>query len=77
MKVELEADFLSVGLGRKTHADCFKGRVGDMLDAYIAMGGKVKGGKEAKMASLRDRAVAKLAERGKAAEALDLSAIEL
>jgi hypothetical protein len=77
MKVELEADFLSAGLGKKSHADCFKGRVGDMLDAYIAAGGKVKGGKEAKMASLRDRAVKKLAERGKAAESLDLSAIEL
>ena len=77
MKVELEADFLSAGLGRKTHADCFKGRVGDMLDAYIKAGGKVKGGKEAKMTSLRERAVAKLAERGKAAESLDLSAIEL
>lgn len=77
MKVDFEAELLRVGMTKKTHPDLFKGRVGDMVDAFIAAGGKVKGGKEGKMTRLREAAVAKLAERGKAAEALDLSAIEL
>lgn len=75
MKEELTMELKAKGLKPKEHADLFKGRVGDMLDALIAAGAKVD--KEAKMQSLREAATARLAARGKAAEALDLASIEL
>lgn len=75
MKEELTLELKAKGLTAKTHPDLFKGRVGDMLDALTAAG--VKLDKEAKMASLRDAATARLAERGKAAKALDLASISL
>lgn len=77
MKADLTDELKSKGLNPKNaaHADCFKGRVGDMLDALIAMG--VKADKEATMTRLRDAAVKKLASRTKAAESIDLTAIEL
>lgn len=73
MKVEFESDLKDKGLSAKKYPDLFKGRVGDMLDACIAAGMKLD--KEKVMASLRERAVEKLANRGKAAESLDLTAI--
>lgn len=75
MKEELTMELKAKGLTPKSHADLFKGRVGDMLDALIAAGAKVD--KEAKMNALREAAVKRLAARGKAAESLDLTAIEL
>jgi len=75
MKEELTLELKAKGLTAKTHADLFKGRVADMLDALVAAGAKVD--KEATMTRLREAAVKKLAARGKAAESLDLTAIEL
>lgn len=75
MKEDLTAELKAKGLSPKTHADLFKGRVGDMLDALIAAG--VKLDKDAKMSTLRISAIARLAERGKAAKGLDLTSIEL
>jgi hypothetical protein len=75
MKEELAAELKRKGLTAKSHPDCFKGRVGDMLDALVAAG--VKLDKEAKMQALREAAVATLAERGSAAKELDLTSIEL
>ena len=75
MKEELTLELKAKGLTAKTHPDLFKGRVGDMLDALAAAGAKLD--KEATMARLRDAATKRLAERGKAAKGLDLTAIEL
>jgi hypothetical protein len=75
MKVEFTGQLKAAGVGLKTHADLFKGSVGQMLDACIAAG--IKLDKESKMSELRDIAVARLAERGKAAESLDLSNLSL
>jgi hypothetical protein len=77
MKADLTAELRAKGLNPKNeaHKPLFTGRVGDMLDACIAAG--IKLDKEAKLASLRESAVATLAERGKAAQALDLSALSL
>lgn len=75
MKEEFALQLKNKGVAPKKHPDLFKGKVGDMLDACIAAGMKLD--KEAKMSELREAATARLAERGKAAESLDLSAIEL
>lgn len=77
MKADLTDELKGKGLNPKNeaHAAAFKGRVGDMLDALAAMG--VKLDKDATMTRLREAAVAKLASRGKAAESIDLAAIEL
>ena len=75
MKEELTLELKAKGLTAKSHPDLFKGRVGDMLDALLAAG--VKLDKEAKMSALREAATTRLAERGKAAKGLDLTAIEL
>lgn len=75
MKEELTLELKAKGLTPKSHAELFKGRVADMLDALIAAGAKVD--KESTMARLRESAVKRLAERGKAAKALDLASIEL
>jgi hypothetical protein len=75
MKEELTLELKAKGLTAKSHPDLFKGRVGDMLDALIAAGGKVD--KEATMGRLRDAATKRLADRGKASKTLDLTTIEL
>lgn len=75
MKEELTMELKAKGLTPKTHADLFKGRVGDMLDALLAAGAKLD--KEATMTRLREAATKRLADRGKAAKGLDLAAIEL
>jgi hypothetical protein len=75
MKEELTMKLKAKGLTIKANPNLFKGRVGDMLDALIAAGAKID--KEANMASLRAAAVARLAERGKAAAAIDLAALTL
>lgn len=75
MKEELTLELKAKGLTAKAHPDLFKGRVGDMLDALLAAGAKVD--KEAKMSSLREAAVARLAERGKAAASIKLADLSL
>lgn len=77
MKADLTDELKAKGLNPKNeqHKPLFTGRVGDMLDACIAAG--IKLDKEATMTRLREAANATLANRGKAAAALDLSSLSL
>lgn len=76
MREELVAELKAKGLTAKVMAEKgIKGTVGQMLDALIAGGAKVD--KAATMERLRATATARLAERGKAAGALDLSSLEI
>lgn len=75
MKIELTEELKSKGLSVKQHAEFFKGNFSAMVEALEAKG-LVKD-REALVTRMKDAAVAKLAARGKASEAVDLSGISL
>ena len=75
MKCEFEEELKSKGLDPKKaeHKDYFKGTVTQMMDACLKAG--MKFDREAQLAEMNKRALAKLAKRGEAAKKLDVSAI--
>lgn len=77
MKVELTEELKSKGLNPKAeaHKAFFTGGVMTMIDSLEAAG--LVADREALVQRMRDQAVAKLAKRGEAAAAVDLSGIKL
>jgi hypothetical protein len=79
MKIEFTEMLKLAGLNPDSpkHKELFKGTIVQMFDAWEESGRKFKDGREAKLTEVREAATKKLASRGKAADELDTSALEI